>query len=75
MGTETQIHKIQMQPLSVAFFFLRRGPLKRAKQWQNDIEKKSSVYRMKEERGREERKGCTIIQLVAQAQSNYFYSL
>lgn len=57
-----------------AFFCLGCGPLKRAKQWQDDIEKKSSVYRMKEDRRREERKGCTLIQLAALARSNYLYS-
>lgn len=59
---------------SFALVCLGCGPLKRAKQWQDDIEKKSSVYRMKEDRRREERKGCTLIQLAALAQSNYLYS-
>lgn len=58
----------------VAFVRLGGGPLKRAKRWHNDIEKRSIVYRMKEERRREERKGCTLIQLAALARSNYLYS-
>lgn len=35
----------------VAFVRLGGGPLKKAKQWHNDIEKRGIVYRMKEERG------------------------
>lgn len=58
----------------VAFVRLGGGPLKRATQWHNDIEKRGIVYRMKEERRREERKGCTLIQLAALARSNYLYS-
>lgn len=58
----------------VAFVHLGGGPLKKAKPWHNDIEKRSIVYRMKEERRREERKGCTLIQLAALVRSNYLYS-
>lgn len=43
------------------------APLKRIKWLDNDIEGKTGVWRMKEERGREERKGCSLIQLAALA--------
>lgn len=59
---------------SADFFCLWCGPLTRATQWHTDIEEKRCTYRMKEQRRRQKRKGCTFIQLAALARSNYFYS-
>lgn len=72
MPTETQVHACKAP--STDFFCSWCGPLTRATQWHTDIEEKRCTYRMKEQRRREKRKGCTFIQLAALARSNYFYS-